>query len=140
MVAHRQLLVSQSLSVEQISDWLMIQSFPMSAELDGENFQRIMGPSSASSGVPSRLVVLGAINTQNSAHIDVIKETATAWHRGEQSIDAARVVFVWMDKEKWGSWLKSVYGVKQGPEPTVVIADPGVSASVRCKGPHFDLT
>lgn len=113
----------------------MTQSLPTSAELDAENFSKLMGPSPTRPGSPSRLVVLGAINAQNSAHIDIIKQAATSWHRGEQANDNRQVVFVWMDKEKWGGWLKRVYGVKKGPEPVMVIADHGVS--VRYDEPYF---
>lgn len=125
-VAHRRLIVTRSLSVGQVSDWLMMHSLPMSAELDAENFVEIMGPSPIRPGSPPRLVVLGAIDTKNMAQIDLIKQTATSWHRGEQATDSKQVVFAWMDKEKWAKWLKSVYGVQDSPGPTVVIADHGV--------------
>jgi hypothetical protein len=128
LVPYQQLVVSPSSSMEPVSDWLLIYSLPTSTELDAENFSKMMGPSPARPGSPSRLVVLGAINTQNSAHIDSIKQVATAWHRGEQTVDSAQVVFAWMDKEKWSSWLKSVYDIKKGPDPNVVIADHGVRA------------
>ncbi|KAF8516674.1 thioredoxin-like protein [Gautieria morchelliformis] len=125
LVPYRQLVVSPSSSMEQVSDWLVTYSLPTSTELDAENFSKVMGPSPVRPGSPSRLVVLGAINTKNLAHIDSIKQAATAWHRGKQTVDSAQVVFAWMDKEKWASWLKSVYGVKKGPDPNVVIADHG---------------
>ena len=137
LVAHRQLVISTSSSVEQTSDWLMTQSLPTSTELDAENFSKIMGPSPTRPGFPSRLVVLGAIDTQNLAHVNVIKQAATSWHRGDPPSDNRQVVFVWMDKEKWASWLKSVYGVKKGPDPAMVIADHGVGARLTSHSSFF---
>ncbi|KAF8590271.1 thioredoxin-like protein [Ramaria rubella] len=125
MVAHRQLVVSTASPKEEVSDWLLKHALPTSAELSAENFQRIMGPSPAPKGSPNRLVVLGAIDLNNLAHIDIFKQTAQTWHRGEGAKGDGQIMFAWMDKEKWASWLKSVYGVTKGPEPAVVIVDHG---------------
>lgn len=35
----------------------------------------------------------------------------------------APVVFAWMDADKWGKWLKSMYGIKAGGLPRAVVAN-----------------
>ena len=40
------------------------------------------------------------------------------------------VIFTWMDAAKWGTWMKSMYGIKVSELPAVVVADHQVS-------PHF---
>jgi len=121
----RTLAISRDIRVEEISEWLITHSLPTSTGLSAENFQRVMGPSPSVPGLQSRLVVLAAINPENLAHIDLVKEVARVWHRGAHANDDRQVVFAWMDKEKWASWLKSVYGLKKGSEPAVVIVDHG---------------
>lgn len=122
-----QLVVLHDMPVEQVSAWLVAHSLPTSTELSAENFQRVMGPSPSLPGSSSRLVVLAAINTEDLSHINLVKQTAEAWHRNAHGPDDRQVVFAWMDRDRWASWLKSVYGVKKGSEPAVVIVDHGVS-------------
>ena len=112
---------------EQVSAWLVTHSLPTSTELNAENFQRIMGPSSLSPGSPSRLIVLAAIDAEDPTHVDLVKRSAKAWHREAHASDDPQVVFAWMDRDKWASWLKSMYGIQKGSDPAVVIVDQGVS-------------
>ncbi|KIJ32313.1 hypothetical protein M422DRAFT_52890 [Sphaerobolus stellatus SS14] len=117
-------LLADSAKLERISKWLVANSLPTSVQLDGENFAKIMGPSPAEDGAPTRLVVLTAVPPHDRDTLSQIKIVATRWHR-EHSHSNKEVVFAWMDSEKWDSWLKSVYGIKKKDGPSVVVVDHG---------------
>ena len=49
-----------------------------------------------------------------------VKDIARRWRANK---GATNVVFTWMDADKWGSWLKSMYGIKAGEMPRAVVAN-----------------
>lgn len=59
-----------------------------------------------------------------------VREIAKKWRVKKGGKGGRDIVFTWMDAGKWGSWLKSMYGLKTSgdtDEPAVIIADHGVS-------------
>ena len=70
------------------------------------------------------VVLVAAPKSEFHDVIPKLEAVATQWkrrHSGEN------VVFTYMDVDKWASWLKNMYGVKQTSPPSVVIANHSVS-------------
>jgi thioredoxin domain-containing protein 5 len=108
-------------SKASIETWLLKNKFPRIAQLTTDNFISIMKN-------PTRpFVVLAALSAEDNSlegGLASLKEAAKKWEQKEGSDKWPRgVVFVWMDADKWGSWLKSQYGIKKGHLPSVVVAD-----------------
>ncbi|THH32163.1 hypothetical protein EUX98_g2007 [Antrodiella citrinella] len=98
-----------------LETWLVRNKLPTIVELHTDTFQEIMN-------APHHpLVVLVAI-TRSEVSDEVPKLTAIA-NQWKHSRTDENVVFAWMDAEKWASWLKSMYGVKQTSPPSIVIVD-----------------
>lgn len=71
------------------------------------------------------LVVLVATSKNDRAQ--VAKEVTGIARKYRDAKEQAPVVFTWMDADKWGSWLKSMYGIKPNMLPKAVVADHSVS-------------
>jgi hypothetical protein len=116
-------------SVEELSKWLQTHRLPLAMELGEGSFQEVMN----AEGKP--LVVLVSVTTsgiERDQIVETVHSLAAQWRRTgatqyTPAQGARQVVFVWMDQERWASWLKSMYGVK-GPTQ-VVIVDHSVSLS-----------
>jgi thioredoxin domain-containing protein 5 len=70
------------------------------------------------------LVVIAA--TPNDVQNDVsskLNDIAKKWRLRKSYVGRQDVVFTWMDADQWGSWMKSMYGVKANDQPKVVVAD-----------------
>ena len=121
--------------------WLLHNRIPGAVALTQDTFQDVM------SAPHHPLVVIAAVQpSQEYTAPEKIREIAKEWRSmldrervvsivsadedsGKGKKDKARdVVFTWMDAEKWGSWMKSMYGIKAGAdaEPSIVIADHNV--------------
>ncbi len=127
--AAAQLRFNSQTSVEELSKWLQTHRLPLAMELGEGSFQEVMNAES------KPLVVLVSVTTpgvERDQIVETVRRLATQWRRtgATQYIPAQgarQVVFVWMDQERWTSWLKSMYGIK-GPTQ-VVIVDHSVSLS-----------
>lgn len=99
--------------------WLLANRLPTVIELTQDSFQEVMH-------APHKpLVVIAAVNKDNKGKIaEKFADLGAMWRaRGGGS----NVVFAWMDAERWAKWMKSMYGIVDGPEPTIVVADHSVS-------------
>ena len=109
-------------SVEELSKWLQAHRLPLAMELSEGSFQEVMNAES------KPLVVLVSVTTsgiERDQIVETVHSLAAQWRRtgATQYTPAQRarqVVFVWMDQERWASWLKSMYGVK-GPTQVVIV-------------------
>jgi hypothetical protein len=116
-------------TVEELSKWLQAHRLPLAMELSEESFQEVMKAES------KPLVVLVSVATSGIERdhiVETVHSLAAKWRstgatQYTPAQGARQVVFVWMDQERWASWLKSMYGVK-GPTQ-VVIVDHSVSLS-----------
>jgi Thioredoxin-like domain len=105
--------------------WLLENRLPITVELTQDTFQDVMK-------APNKpLVVIAAVTKDSRDRIaDKFKDIGKVWRlREEQGKGGARdVVFAWMDMDRWGSWLKSMYGIRTdaNSDPVIVIADHGV--------------
>lgn len=114
-------------SVEDLSKWLQTHRLPLAMELGEGSFQEVMNAESRP------LVVLVPVTTsgiERDQIVGVVRRLAAQWRKTgaiqyTPAQAARQVVFVWMDQERWASWLKSMYGIK-GPTQ-VVIVDHSVS-------------
>ncbi|EPQ59737.1 thioredoxin-domain-containing protein [Gloeophyllum trabeum ATCC 11539] len=102
-------------SIENTQRWLLSNRLPTTTELSSESFQAIMK-------APHKpLVVLVAVpDTQDAQTIRKVRDIGKQWRNRQGAGD---VVFTWMDAGQWGKWLKSMYGIRKGDLPGVVIAE-----------------
>ncbi|TFY63356.1 hypothetical protein EVG20_g6352 [Dentipellis fragilis] len=103
---------SATTSQAELSEWLLNNRLPTAMELGDGSFQEVMN-------APTKpLVVLTAVPDEGAERerlIKSVKEVALAWrHRGDAHRNAGdrRVVFVWMDADRWSKWLKNMYGIE----------------------------
>ncbi|KAI0052647.1 thioredoxin-domain-containing protein [Auriscalpium vulgare] len=102
--------------------WLLDNRLPTAMELSDGSFQEVMN----APGKP--LVVLVSVPSDGNKVRDQIIEQVTniglQWRQRHASQDAERkIVFTWMDHERWASWLQSMYGMRSTGQ--VVITDHG---------------
>ncbi|KAH7888179.1 thioredoxin-like protein [Phlebopus sp. FC_14] len=110
-------------SPDAMSKWLYANRLPTALELSRDVFQQVMN-------APNQpLVVIVATPKGAQATVaEKLSDIGKKWRlrTQSQSYDARRdVVFTWMDGDKWGKWMKNMYGIKASIEPEVVIADHG---------------
>jgi len=105
--------LSADMTVRSLERWLNRHRFPSAFELTAGNFYDVMRSNAAD------LVVLTAVGRLEGASAEVIlAEASKAWN---QRSHGPSVLFVWMDFERWETWLKNMYGVKS--IPSVILAD-----------------
>jgi hypothetical protein len=95
-------------------------------ELGEESFQDVMN---AESGPLVVLVSVAPSGVERDQIIETVRGLAGQWRRSTAARHvpahgARQVVFTWMDQERWTSWLKSMYGIKDPAQ--VVIVDHSV--------------
>jgi hypothetical protein len=107
-----------------LKTWLLENRLPTSTELTQDTFQNVM------KAPHQPLVVIAAVTKETSDEVAMkFKDIGKAWNRNHRNGDSKDVIFTWMDGEKWGSWLKNMYGIKvaAGSPPAIVVADHAVS-------------
>lgn len=103
---------------DKLSTWLFANRLPTSIELSRDVFQQVMH------APHNPLVVITA--TPNDIQNDVsskLNDIAKKWRLRKNHVGRQDVIFTWMDADQWGSWMKSMYGVKVKDQPKVVVAD-----------------
>ncbi|KAG2357198.1 thioredoxin-like protein [Suillus spraguei] len=103
---------------DTLSTWLFANRLPTSLELSRDVFQQVMN------APHNPLVVIAA--TPNDVQNDVsskLNDIAKKWRLRKSYVGKQDVVFTWMNADQWGSWMKSMYGVKVNDQPKVVVAD-----------------
>ena len=91
-------------------------------ELDADSFQEVMN------AAHKPFVVIVATPPEQFPQVsENVKSIAKHYKDNKYPGD---VVFTWMDSDKWGSWLKSMYGIKAENTPQVVVVKHSV-CSVR---------
>jgi hypothetical protein len=116
------LRLTERTAADELEAWMLSRRLPSALELSEANFQEVMKAKArplvvltsipASAGYADREYLIG------EATAVAMKWRTLTLQRGT---GARPVVFVWMDAERWGKWLNSMYGI-QGPG-RVVIAD-----------------
>lgn len=69
------------------------------------------------------IVIVAAPAEQFPQVSEKVKDIAKRWKDSKSPGD---VVFTWMDSDKWGSWLKSMYGITAANTPQVVVTSHSV--------------
>ncbi|KAF9224446.1 thioredoxin-like protein, partial [Gyrodon lividus] len=105
-----------------LQTWLFTNRLPTSLELSRDMFQQVMD-------APHKplVVIVSAPKGMHDTVSEKLNDIGKKWRlRTSLSHGAKRhVVFTWMDADQWGKWMKSMYGIKTGTEPEVVVADHG---------------
>jgi thioredoxin domain-containing protein 5 len=118
--------VTQSITHSEIHSFLNRNAIPLVTELNSDNFQTIM---TAKAFDPKPLVVIMAAKPGSKAEAaKLLSAGEENWRREckEKGSPPRDVLWTYMDGDKWGSWLKSMYGIKSGKMPTYVVADHSV--------------
>ncbi|KAL5527020.1 hypothetical protein ACEPAG_5811 [Sanghuangporus baumii] len=130
---------------EAMKEWLLHNRVPSAVALNQETFQDVMNARH------HPIVVIAAVQPSHEYTApEKMRDVAREWRsmldrekvdsivraedgsekekekeKEKERMKARDVVFTWMDGEKWGSWMKSMYGIKaeSNAEPSVVIAD-----------------
>ena len=102
---------------------LLRNRLPGALELDSDNFQDVMN-------APHKPLVVIAATTAGDRE-RTAKEVTDLARRWRDAKEQAPVVFTWMDADKWGTWLKSMYGITADQLPRPVVTSHSVSASMR---------
>ncbi|KAI0829211.1 thioredoxin-domain-containing protein [Trametes gibbosa] len=105
-------------SVEQrqeLVDWLLRHRLPTALELDSDNFQDVMN-------APHKPLVVIVATPQRDLK-QTAKEVADVARKWRDAREHGSVVFTWMDADKWGKWLKSMYGLKAAGLPRAIVAN-----------------
>ena len=93
---------------------LLRNRLPGALELDSDNFQDVMN-------APHKpLVVITATAAKDKEQVG--KDVTALARQWRDAREHAPVVFTWMDADKWGTWLKSMYGLRPGAGPAAVVA------------------
>ena len=73
------------------------------------------------------IIVVGAVHSGDASEKEKAKllSVAKAWKRGGREFKQP-VWFVWVEGERWASWLRQSYRIKKKDLPAVVIVDPSV--------------
>jgi thioredoxin domain-containing protein 5 len=108
-----------------LEQWLFENRLPTTVELTEDTFQDVMRASHR-----PLVVIVAATKDSRDKISDKLKDIGKVWRvrQGLGKTASRDVVFTWMDMDRWGSFMKSMYGISSnpGPEPSVVIADHGV--------------
>lgn len=136
-----------------LEKFIVKYSIPSSLEITSESYQRVMQASH------KPLVVIAPYNANSVAGVSArSKELAKKWrvrvadnaaakvahehlhqdhdhaHEDVPVREQREVIFTWMDGEKWGKWMKDMYGIKLTDESAMeqhaIIADPAVSTAI----------
>lgn len=109
--------ISGTHSSAALSSWLVSEKLPTVGELSTQTFEDVMRN-------PNKpFIVLAALPAEAKAEQDALAKMAKTWRATGNTIQGRPVFFVWMDKSRWTSWLKSMYGIKATHGPMIVIAD-----------------
>lgn len=73
------------------------------------------------------VVIVAAPPSEYTQTVEKVKDLARSWKDSKSRGD---VVFTWMDADRWGKWLKSMYGIKADVAPQVVVANHSVLHTV----------
>ncbi|KAF8655196.1 hypothetical protein AX16_003228 [Volvariella volvacea WC 439] len=123
-------------------EFLLQNRIPSTIELTQDTFQHVMNVPNVAVDkglqVSSPLVVLVAAPPPSSIHFSAgkvdsrLSDLAKKWkartegtgmvgaHGVQNTSGGRQVVFAWMDRERWGDWMKSMYGIQKVDEATVL--------------------
>jgi hypothetical protein len=116
-------------SHKQIHDFLARNAIPLVTELGSSNFQTIMN---ANAYDTKPLVVIMASKLEEMSNAKkMLAAGEEGWRREKEEQEREHgplrdVLWVYIDGEKWSSWLKSMYGIKESHLPAYVVADHSV--------------
>lgn len=115
--------IVRGISHGEIHAFLGRNAIPLITELTSDNFQTIM---TARAFDPKPLVVILASKPEGKTEARQMLSAGEEYWRREQKekpTPARDVLWTYMDGDKWGSWLKSMYGIKSSKMPAYVVAD-----------------
>jgi len=132
--------ITSGISPAEVHAFLGRNAIPLVTELTSDNFQTIM---TARTFDPKPLVVIMATKPESKTEaIRLLSAGEEHWRKEdkEKSAPTRDVLWTYMEGDKWGSWLKSMYGIKSSKMPTFVVADHSnlIFYDKYSNGRHFD--
>jgi thioredoxin domain-containing protein 5 len=104
---------SAPIDTNTISTWLLHNRLPTTMELNQESFQAVMN-------APNKplVVIVATFKDKEESVREKLTTVGLRWRARMEGMgnDVGRrpVVFTWMDRDRWGTWLKGMYGIKEG--------------------------
>lgn len=101
---------STSASDPKLRRWLLTHRLPTSVELTSDTFQSVMSAPQA-----PLVVIAAAPEAMKEKVMTRLHDVGKKWRvrtEGSGISHGREIVFAWMDAKKWGSWMKSMYGIK----------------------------
>ncbi|KAM0751141.1 thioredoxin-like protein [Meredithblackwellia eburnea MCA 4105] len=113
---------------ESTVEWFRTAKLLPVSELNSQTFGDIMSqkatpPLVGLAVLSPKALGLGGMQTAKTD----LRKLADSWMETvrKDRLDGEReVIWAWVDGDRWGGWVKSLYGVKVGSEPVIVVADP----------------
>lgn len=115
---------------ELVTEWFRTAKLSLVTELNGATYADVM----ATTGSPP-LVGVAVLSHKKLGQVGMAKaqedvaSLAKGWEdrvRKSGKEGERAVVWTWVDGDKWSGWAWSMYGLKAGHEPVLVISDPKV--------------
>ena len=75
---------------------------------------------------PHKPLVVIAATGQGEMMQRTAKDVTDLARKWRDAKEQAPVVFAWMDADKWGKWLKSMYGIKADAGVQIIVANHSV--------------
>ncbi|KAF8334999.1 thioredoxin-like protein [Cantharellus anzutake] len=95
--------------------WMTNRRFPSAFELTSGNFQDVMRADTV-----QHVLLVAVHRSQGPATEQLLLELSNTWKTQSHSHPT---FFVWMDVDRWDSWLRRMYGFQQDKTPLVVITN-----------------
>jgi len=106
---------------EKLNFWLLSHRLSTAMELTQDTFQKVMN------APQEPLVVIAAVTQGHKSKVEErFRAVAKKWRirtSGTGMVHGRDVVFTWMDMDKWGDWMKSMYHVTKTSDGSGTLDD-----------------
>jgi thioredoxin domain-containing protein 5 len=119
--------VPSTSSITALQAWLQGNKLPSALELLPDTFQAVMNAPHAP--LIALVAVPKASAPGHAGAVEQVREFGRQWRAQAAKYPNRQVTFTWMDADRWGSWMKSQYGIKAAALPAVVLVDHQVCSS-----------
>ncbi|KAF8239442.1 protein disulfide isomerase [Tricholoma matsutake] len=121
---------------EKLKFWLLSHRLSTTTELTQDTFQKVMNAPQAP------LVVIAAVTEGHKTKVEEhFRHLAKKWRirtSGTGMVHGREVIFTWMDMDKWGDWMKSMYGIRMAYDGSGTLDDVPVIISDHRRLIYYD--
>lgn len=120
--------------LSQTKDWVATAKLPTLSEINAETYAQVMRTADTAPYVGLVLLSRAKMGSRFDGLRDKVKTVAGAWGEKRRGMTESEkggerdVVWAWVDGDKWAQWIKTMYEVKAGEEPLLIVVDTNVSS------------